>query len=80
MTPINSFIYIIPIIETQKSYSGLTSANAKEKKAKVFASADPRFLKDSIVLYKDGSGIPYEHEGNRGLFLNIKHEEIICIL
>ena len=80
MKPLSTFIFIIPIIETQKSASGLSTANSQLKKGVVFSSADPKFIKDSVVLYKDGSGLPYEHEGNKGLFFNLKHEEIICIL
>jgi hypothetical protein len=81
MTPLSSFIFVIPIIEEQKNKSGLTSANPQLKKGKVISTnkSAAEYI-NAVILYKDGCGLAYTHEGQEGLFFNLKHDEIISTL
>jgi hypothetical protein len=76
MQPLNSNLFVQPIIE-QDNYRGLT-VSVSLKKGKVLFSSSQSVKVDDIVLYEPGIGISFSHNDIKGLFL--KEHQIISIL
>ena len=84
MKPLRHYCFIIPITTEQQSNSGLIIQNTDLRKAKVmFAGpgtpAIPATVKSGdVVLYTDGHGAKWNHEGVDGLM--IEEHQLISIL
>jgi hypothetical protein len=76
MQPLNSHLFVQPIVE-QENYGGLT-VSVPLKKGKVLFSSSASVKVDDIVLYEPSVGISYNHNDIKGLFL--KEHQIISIL